>query len=99
MAAAEEAYRRLQLALLEQPDVGDVIPGAGGLRKLRRSGRGHGRRGGIRVLYQHVPEFERYLMVAAYAKGDVEELTARERRALAQYAQGYVEMLRRIRNR
>ena len=42
----EEAYRLLQLALLERPALGDVIPGAGGLPKIRWPGRGHGKRRG-----------------------------------------------------
>lgn len=97
--AGDEAYRMLQLALLEQPSLGDVMPGASGLRKVRWPGRGHGKRGGIRVLYQYVPEFTVFLMMAAYAKADVEELSADERRALAQYAEGFVQMLKRRRQR
>jgi hypothetical protein len=31
-----EQYRALQAALLERPDAGAVIPGGGGLRKIRK---------------------------------------------------------------
>jgi putative transcriptional regulator len=38
----DEGYRHLQLALLAQPEKGDLIPGTGGFRKLRfQDGRGH----------------------------------------------------------
>jgi hypothetical protein len=97
--AAEEANRLLQLMLLEQPLRGDVIPNAGGVRKLRWQGRDHGKRGGIRVLYQHVPEFRRFLMLAAYAKGDIEDLSPDERHALARYANDFIAMLRRSKSR
>ncbi len=42
-------------ALLEwltvQPGAGKVIPGSGGLRKVRWAVKGHGKRGGARVIY------------------------------------------------
>lgn len=49
----DEAYRLLQLALLDNPKVGDVMEGTGGLRKLRQADprRGKGKRGGLRVIY------------------------------------------------
>ena len=46
-----EEYRELQSALLVDPKAGDTIPESGGLRKVRWSARGHGKRGGIRVIY------------------------------------------------
>ena len=33
------------------PDAGDVIPGTGGVRKIRWARRGIGKRGGVRVVY------------------------------------------------
>lgn len=49
----DEAYRLLQLELLDNPKAGDVIEGTGGLRKLRQADprRGKGKRGGLRVIY------------------------------------------------
>jgi hypothetical protein len=38
----DDEYLRLQLALISQPAAGDVIPGAGGIRKLRWRGSGRG---------------------------------------------------------
>jgi mRNA-degrading endonuclease RelE of RelBE toxin-antitoxin system len=48
---SDEEYRQLQLALLPKPDLGAIIPGSGGLRKVRWSGKGHGKQGGVRVIY------------------------------------------------
>jgi len=40
----DEEYRQMQLALVLRPDAGAIIPGSGGLRKLRWAGSGRGKR-------------------------------------------------------
>jgi len=47
----DEEYRELQLYLVEDPEAGAVIPGSGGVRKLRWRALGRGKRGGYRVIY------------------------------------------------
>lgn len=44
----DDQYRQLQLRLLAHPDAGDLIPGSGGLRKIRLGMTGRGKRGGAR---------------------------------------------------
>ena len=44
---SDEEYRRLQEVLLLRPEAGDLIPGGGGLRKLRWRVSGTGKRGGL----------------------------------------------------
>lgn len=48
-------YRLLQNRLAINPDLGDVMPGTGGFRKLRWADprRGKGRRGGLRIIYYY----------------------------------------------
>jgi mRNA-degrading endonuclease RelE of RelBE toxin-antitoxin system len=50
-------YAALQAALAEDPEFGDVIPGSGGVRKVRWGTRGRVKRGGVRVIYfvRHEP--------------------------------------------
>ena len=48
---AYDEYRELQTTLMNTPDVGDVIPNSGGVRKLRWRAAGRGKRGGYRVIY------------------------------------------------
>lgn len=48
---SEEEYRALQAALIENPEIGAVIPGSGGVRKLRWAAPGRGKRGGYRIIY------------------------------------------------
>lgn len=48
---SDEEYVTLQQALAQNPDAGPVIPGSGGIRKLRWAAPGRGKRGGYRVIY------------------------------------------------
>jgi len=48
---SDDEYRAVQSALIERPDAGSVIRASGGLRKLRWSARGRGKRGGYRIIY------------------------------------------------
>ncbi|MCU0806359.1 MAG: type II toxin-antitoxin system RelE/ParE family toxin [Burkholderiales bacterium] len=47
----DEEYASLQSALMADPEAGVVVPGTGGVRKLRWAARGRGKRGGYRVIY------------------------------------------------
>jgi len=48
---SDDDYRELQQALISNPEVGPVVPGSGGVRKLRWAAPGRGKRGGYRVIY------------------------------------------------
>src|SRR6516164_6503716 len=74
----------MQRDLLADPEKGEVIPGCGGLRKLRVADpkRGKGKRGGARVIYLHVPEAKLNFLVHVYDKGERGNLTAAQRRVL-----------------
>lgn len=78
----EEAYRALQEHLARHPDAGDVMPGAGGLRKLRWTRPGMGKRGGTRVIYYHLNAAAQIRMVLIYAKAAQENLTPAQTKAL-----------------
>lgn len=77
----DEEYRLLQLHLAAQPDAGAVIRGSGGLRKLRWSFAGRGKRGGVRVIYDWRGG-DRLLMLYLYPKSEQDDLTAAQLRAL-----------------
>ena len=47
----DDEYRELQNVLIEKPEAGEIIPGSGGVRKLRWRGPGRGKRSGYRVIY------------------------------------------------
>ena len=48
---SDEEYQELQAFLIEQPEAGSIVPGSGGVRKLRWRAPGRGKRGGYRVIY------------------------------------------------
>jgi len=78
----DDNYRALQNFLVEQPLVGDVIQGTGGLRKLRWSSKGKGKRAGIRTIYLYITEKSRIHFLTLYAKNEVSDLTANEKKIL-----------------
>ena len=83
----DEALRALQNEIAAKPDRGKVMPGCGGLRKLRFGdpSRGSGKRGGIRVIYLHIPEAFRIDLVDWYGKDEKDDLSATEKRYLAEF--------------
>ena len=81
---SDDELRALQNFLLASPDAGDVIRGGAGLRKLRWSVQGRGKRGGARVIYyRYVPGDQIYL-VCANTKAVLEDLTREQVTVLAQ---------------
>jgi mRNA-degrading endonuclease RelE of RelBE toxin-antitoxin system len=82
-----EQYRSLQLALLLRPEQGDVMIGGGGLRKIRWSLRGKGKRGGIRVVYYWDVKQETFYMLLAYSKRQKEDLTTEQVKILKRLVQ------------
>ena len=79
---ADEPYRLLQQWLVAKPDTGRVIPGSGGLRKMRWSVSGRGKRGGIRIIYYWAVVREQILLLFVYPKNEQDDLTAAQLRAL-----------------
>ena len=78
----DDEYLALQWYLATHPEAGDIIPGSGGLRKVRWSGKGRGKRGGTRIIYYyHVPEHSVWLLTL-YAKGELENISQATLKAL-----------------
>ncbi len=78
----EDYYRKIQLALILRPEAGKIIPGSGGLRKIRWKSRGSGKRGGLRLIYfWDVPE-DRIYMLLIYKKSKQEDFTPNQLKIL-----------------
>lgn len=83
---SEEERAELVEYVAHNPEAGDVIPGTGGVRKLRWARAGSGKRGGARVVYFYYrPDCPLYLLLA-YAKAQMADLTADEKKAVAAFA-------------
>ncbi len=80
----DDEYLELQLHLMERPESGVVIPGSGGLRKLRWAGSRRGKRGGLRLIYYYVTAEGEILLLHLYAKNEMENLDAAMTKQLKQ---------------
>jgi hypothetical protein len=85
---SDDEYGALQHALVMNPDAGAVIPGTGGVRKLRWSVAGRGKRGGIRVIYYVRTRQGQIWMLTAYAKNVVETIPAHVLRKIREEMDG-----------
>lgn len=81
---SDAEYAELQNALIVNPELGDLIKGTGGLRKLRwgQKSRQKGKSGGIRTIYYWHSGEEQFFMVFAYEKSEQDDLTGDQKRIL-----------------
>ena len=82
MGLDNESLKVLEEILLENPQLGDVIQGTGGARKMRIQLEGRGKSGGGRVIYLDVFEKEKLYLLFAYPKNMQEDLTEEQKRAI-----------------
>lgn len=73
---SEEEFAGLQAFLMISPEAGDLIPGSGGVRKLRWRVAGRGKRGGIRVIYYLRSRQGEIWLLTLYAKNVAENIPA-----------------------
>ena len=80
----EDAYRKLQAELSNNPELGDLMPGTGGFRKMRWADprRGKGRRGGLRIVYFYFPSDQQIWLMTLYDKNEAADLTPAQKKLL-----------------
>lgn len=84
---SDENYSELQQDLAFNPEQGDMIPGSGGLRKIRWGKNAKGKRGGIRVIYYYRIRHEQIIFLYAYPKSKTENLTEKQLKVLKTIAE------------
>jgi|SRR5450759_2718448 hypothetical protein len=82
----EDGIDSVAVYLSNQPNAGDVIPAAGGARKLRWAAKGKGKRGGARIIYLYLVIGARIYLLRCYSKNVKTDLTADEKKELRQIA-------------
>ncbi|MCC6132961.1 MAG: type II toxin-antitoxin system RelE/ParE family toxin [Acidobacteria bacterium] len=85
---SDDELARFEALLVESPDSGDVIPEGGGLRKIRWTGKGRGKRGGTRIIYFWVVCASRIHLLLASSKNEKDDLNAQELKAIRAIVEG-----------
>lgn len=75
MGLSDDDLKTLEDVLLDNPQLGDVIEGTGGARKMRIQLEGRGKSGGGRVIYVDVYEKEKLYLLLAYPKNVQDDMT------------------------
>jgi len=73
---SEDEFSGLQSFLLIYPEAGKVVPGSGGVRKIRWSISGKGKSGGVRVIYYFKRRENEIWLLTIYSKSEVENIPA-----------------------
>jgi hypothetical protein len=82
----DDDLRAVEQLLDANPQAGVVVPGAGGVRKLRVALPGRGKSGSARVIYLYVAPDERVYFLLIYRKNAKETLSAAEKQSFAALA-------------
>lgn len=82
MGLNDNDLQRLQEELIKNPQAGVLIPGTGGLRKIRFAYENRGKSGSSRVAYVDFAFCEKIYLITAYSKNDKENLTKSEQNSI-----------------
>lgn len=74
--------RELEYYLCLHPESGDIIPGTGGLRKLRWNLKDRGKRGGARTFYVDFAIYEKIYLISAFPKNMKTDLSENEKKEI-----------------
>ena len=69
--------------MLQNPESGKVVPGSGGVRKVRWAMSGKGKSGGVRVIYYFKRQDDEIWLLTIYSKNEVENIPAHVLRQIA----------------
>ena len=80
---SDDEYPGLQNFLLQYPESGKLVPGSGGVRKIRWAMSGKGKSGGVRVMYYFKRQDDEIWLLTIYSKNEVENIPAHVLRQIA----------------
>ena len=76
---SEKELRVLENLILEKPNIGEIIQGTGGLRKMRFAIGNSGKSHSIRILYIDFSYYEKTYFLFAYPKNELENITDKQK--------------------
>ena len=79
---SRDEWMELIDTLIREKLTGDIIPGLGGIRKLRFAPKGRGKSGGLRVIYYLLAEDLPILALLLYGKNEQVNPTSEQRSAM-----------------
>ena len=80
----DDEYLGLQGFLLKYPEAGKLIPGSGGVRKLRWAMAGKGKSGGVRIIYYFKKQDDEIWFLTIYSKNEIKNIPAHILRQIAE---------------
>ena len=82
----DDLLQSIEAEILKNTEVGDIVAGTGGVRKLRVEdpARQKGKRGGFRVLYLDLPDHEETFLITFYGKDEADDLSSEGKKLVAQ---------------
>ena len=79
LGLTDDDMRQLEKELLENPKIGAVMRGTGGVRKMRFAYENRGKSGALRVIYVDFEVYRKIYFVDVYQKSQKDNLTPEER--------------------
>ena len=76
----KEDFEELKEDLRKNPETGDLVPGAGGLRKVRLKSISGGKSGGFRICYYDDESRERIFLITIYSKNEKSDLSPADKK-------------------
>jgi hypothetical protein len=83
LGLSDDDQRMIEQVLLVRPTAGSIMPGTGGLRKMRHAplSRAGGKSGGIRIGYAYFPRVAHVYFIVAFAKSEQANLNDKQKAA------------------
>lgn len=91
----DDDLRKLELMLLQNPEIGPVLQGTGGLRKMRFALENRGKSGSVRVCYVDFVLAETIYLITCYPKNKKDNLTAGEKNVVRKVIEALEKELRK----
>lgn len=79
-------FEDFKKSLAENPEMGDLIKGTGGVRKIRLKSSSGGKSGGFRVCYYYYIKNELIYLILVYQKNEQENITSEQKKILKEIA-------------